>query len=45
VVHGRPVSAADALGGEATVELVEGGHWPWHGRPALVERTGDFLRI
>jgi pimeloyl-ACP methyl ester carboxylesterase len=35
---------ADALGGHATVELVEGGHWPWHDRPALVERAGEFLR-
>ena len=34
---------ADALGGEATVELVEGGHWPWHERPEVVERTGEFL--
>ena len=35
---------ADALGGEATVELVDGGHWPWHERPALVERAGAWLR-
>jgi pimeloyl-ACP methyl ester carboxylesterase len=34
---------ADALGGEATVELVEGGHWLWHERPELVERAGAFL--
>ena len=34
---------ADALGGEATVELVEGGHWLWHERPGLVERAGEFL--
>lgn len=34
---------AEALGGETTVELVDGGHWPWHGRPELVERTGKFL--
>jgi pimeloyl-ACP methyl ester carboxylesterase len=34
---------ADALGGEATVELVEGGHWLWHERPDLVERAGEFL--
>jgi pimeloyl-ACP methyl ester carboxylesterase len=33
---------ADALGGDATVELVEGGHWPWHGRPELVDRVGAF---
>jgi pimeloyl-ACP methyl ester carboxylesterase len=35
---------ADALGGEVTVELVEGGHWPWYGRPELVERAGELLR-
>ena len=34
---------ADALGGEVTLELVEGGHWTWHGRPGLVSRVGDFL--
>jgi pimeloyl-ACP methyl ester carboxylesterase len=34
---------ADALGGEVTVELVEGGHWPWYGRAELVERVADFL--
>jgi pimeloyl-ACP methyl ester carboxylesterase len=34
---------ADVLGGETTLELVEGGHWIWHGRPELVDRVGDFL--
>jgi pimeloyl-ACP methyl ester carboxylesterase len=35
---------ADALGGEAEVELAEGaGHWTWHERPELVERAADFL--
>jgi pimeloyl-ACP methyl ester carboxylesterase len=34
---------AEALGGDATVELVEGGHWLWHERPEHVERAGDFL--
>jgi pimeloyl-ACP methyl ester carboxylesterase len=34
---------ADALGGEVTLELVEGGHWPWHGRPELVQRAAEFL--
>jgi pimeloyl-ACP methyl ester carboxylesterase len=34
---------AVALGGEATVELVDGGHWLWHERPELVERAGSFL--
>lgn len=38
---GEPL--ADALGGEVTLELVEGGHWTWHGRPELVARVGDFL--
>jgi pimeloyl-ACP methyl ester carboxylesterase len=35
---------ADALGGETTLELVEGGHWTWHKRPELVDRAGEFLR-
>ncbi|HEV7847625.1 MAG TPA: alpha/beta fold hydrolase [Thermoleophilaceae bacterium] len=34
----------DALGGEVTLELVDGGHWPWFGRPELVERAAEFLR-
>jgi pimeloyl-ACP methyl ester carboxylesterase len=34
---------AEALGGEATLELVEGGHWTWLGRPELVDRVGEFL--
>jgi pimeloyl-ACP methyl ester carboxylesterase len=34
---------ASALGGETTVELVEGGHWIWHERPELVARAGEFL--
>jgi len=34
---------AAALGGEVTVELLDGGHWPWLGRPGVVERTGEFL--
>ena len=33
---------ADALGGEVAFELVEGGHWTWHGRPELVDRVGAF---
>jgi pimeloyl-ACP methyl ester carboxylesterase len=34
----------DALGGEATVEIVEGaGHWPWIDKPELVERVCAFL--
>ena len=35
---------AEALGGETTVELVEGGHWPWLARPELVERVAKHLR-
>jgi pimeloyl-ACP methyl ester carboxylesterase len=34
---------AGALGGETGVELVDGGHWPWHRRPELVERVAAFL--
>ena len=35
----------DALGGEATVELVDGaGHWPWIDQPELIGRISDFLR-
>lgn len=35
---------ADALGGEARLERVEGGHWTWHGRPELVDRAAEFVR-
>ena len=34
---------ADALGGEAELELVEAGHWMWLDRPDLVERVAGFL--
>jgi pimeloyl-ACP methyl ester carboxylesterase len=34
---------ADALGGETTVELVDGGHWPWLARPELVDTVVEFL--
>lgn len=34
---------ADALGSEAELELVEGGHWSWHERPEQVERVAGFL--
>lgn len=34
---------AGALGGDAALELVEGGHWTWHGRPELVGRVGEFV--
>ena len=33
----------DALGGDAEIELVTGGHWTWHERPELVGRVADFL--
>ena len=35
---------ADALGGDARVEIVErAGHWPWLGRPEVVELVAGFL--
>lgn len=35
---------ADALGGETTLEMVRGGHWPWLRRPELIDRAADFLK-
>jgi pimeloyl-ACP methyl ester carboxylesterase len=35
---------ADALGGETTLEMVRGGHWPWLRTPELIDRTADFLK-
>jgi pimeloyl-ACP methyl ester carboxylesterase len=35
---------ADALGGEARLEMVDTGHWSWHDLPELVERAARFLR-
>jgi pimeloyl-ACP methyl ester carboxylesterase len=35
---------AEALGGEAELEMVEGGHWTWLGRPGLLDRAAEFLR-
>jgi pimeloyl-ACP methyl ester carboxylesterase len=35
---------AEALGGEAELDLVDTGHWSWHERPELVERAAEFLR-
>jgi pimeloyl-ACP methyl ester carboxylesterase len=35
---------ADALGGETTLEMVRGGHWPWFRNPELIERAADFLK-
>lgn len=34
---------AEAFGGEAVVEVVEAGHWPWIDRPELVEDIAGFL--
>jgi pimeloyl-ACP methyl ester carboxylesterase len=34
---------ADALGGEARLEMVDTGHWSWHERPELVGRAAKFL--
>jgi pimeloyl-ACP methyl ester carboxylesterase len=33
---------ADALGGPAELEMVDGGHWTWFDRPELVERAVAF---
>jgi pimeloyl-ACP methyl ester carboxylesterase len=35
---------ADALGGPAELELVDGGHWTWLDQPRLVERAVSFVR-
>jgi pimeloyl-ACP methyl ester carboxylesterase len=35
---------AEALGGETTLEMVHGGHWPWVRNPELIARTADFLK-
>jgi pimeloyl-ACP methyl ester carboxylesterase len=34
---------ARALGGDAALEEVDAGHWPWLDRPEVVERVGGFL--
>jgi pimeloyl-ACP methyl ester carboxylesterase len=39
---GRP--HADALGGETTLEMVRGGHWPWLRNPGLIARAAAFLK-
>ena len=33
---------ADALGGETTLEMVRGGHWPWLKNPELIDRTAGL---
>ncbi len=35
---------ADALGGETSLELVDGGHYPWLDQPGLIDRVAEFLR-
>lgn len=35
---------ADSLGGEATLEMTRGGHFPWIGSPELVDRAAAFLK-
>jgi len=35
---------ANALGGEITLEMVRGGHWPWLRNPELIDRTAEFLK-
>jgi pimeloyl-ACP methyl ester carboxylesterase len=35
---------ADALGGETTLEMVRGGHWPWLRNPELIDRAAVFLK-
>jgi pimeloyl-ACP methyl ester carboxylesterase len=35
---------ADALGGPAELELVDGaGHWPWYEQPRVIDRVAAFL--
>lgn len=37
---------ADALGGQTTVEIVDGaGHWPWLDDPSLIDRVSAFLSV
>jgi pimeloyl-ACP methyl ester carboxylesterase len=35
---------ADALGGEARLELVDAGHYPWLERPELIDRVASFVK-
>ena len=34
---------ADALGGEARLELVDAGHYAWLERPELIDRVASFV--
>jgi pimeloyl-ACP methyl ester carboxylesterase len=34
---------AETLGGDARLEPVEAGHWPWLDRPEVVDRVAGFL--
>ena len=34
---------ADALGGQAEVDLLEAEHWPWLDRPELIDRVAGFV--
>jgi pimeloyl-ACP methyl ester carboxylesterase len=34
---------ADALGGGAELEMVDGGHWIWLERPEVISRVASFL--
>jgi pimeloyl-ACP methyl ester carboxylesterase len=35
---------ADVLGGETTLEMARGGHWPWLKDAELIDRTARFLK-
>jgi pimeloyl-ACP methyl ester carboxylesterase len=35
---------ADAMGGETTLEMVRGGHWPWLRNRELIDRAAAFLK-
>jgi pimeloyl-ACP methyl ester carboxylesterase len=36
---------ADALGGDAELEMIDAGHWPWFERPNVVDRIAAFLAL
>ena len=35
---------AEALGGDARLDLIDAGHWPWIERPEVVDLIAEFLR-